>query len=136
LIDNKDFFNIPRNFKEEKKALISIGIDSLFKLQGIRDSDILKIVNIRDSLATAKNLKRLRCIATLMLELEIPQEEAALLMHSGVASIKALASLTPQELLNRAGRLERLLNSQRTSPINLQKANVLITKAKNRQKNN
>ena len=81
--------NLPENFTQEKQILTSLGINSWFKLMKLTDDEINQIT--QTALATLKNLKRLRCIAILIYELEIPQGEAALLMHSGVASSKALS---------------------------------------------
>ena len=97
----------------------------------LTDNEINQIT--QKTFATRKNLRRLRCIAILICELEISQGEAALLMHSGVASSKALASLTPQELFNKTGRLERALKTGRKPIVDLEKAHLLIEKAKARQ---
>ena len=94
----------------------------------LKDEEIYLIV--QESLATSRNLKRLRCIAMFICKIDISQGEASILMHSGIASIKALEVLTPQELLQKTGRLERLLGTGRTPIINLHKANLLIQKAK------
>ena len=122
---------LPNFFKEEEKALLSRGIHSWISLMNLKDKEIFEIVNC--GLSTSRNLKRLRCIAMFVCELKIPQEEAALLMHSGIPSIKALAVLTPHDLIGKIGRLERLLSTQRESVINLKKASNLIQKAKDRQ---
>ena len=128
------FINLPKNFNEEKKILLSLGINSWTNLKDITNNNIFAIT--RNSLANERNLKRLRCIAMFICELDVSQQEAAILMHSGISSIKALASLTPQELFTKTGRLERLLNTGRKPALDLKKANFLIQAAKNRQINN
>jgi len=132
-LDNK-FTYLPDNFNAEKEILLSLGINSWIQIKDLKDNQIFKIV--KTTLATERNLKRLRCIAMFICEIRISQEEAAILMHSGIASIKALSSLTPQELSNKTGRLERLLNTGRKPAIDLKKASLLIKKAKGRQINN
>ncbi len=97
----------------------------------LKDAEIYEI--IENSCATVRNLKRLRCIAMLIYKLDLSQGEAALLIHSGIASIKALANLSPQELLHKTGRLERILSTGRKPLVDLNKANQLINKAKSRQ---
>lgn len=129
-----DIVDLPENFREEKKTLQLLGINSWSKLKDLEDYEIFKIV--KSSLSTSRNLKRLRCIAMFIYELEVSQEDAALLMHSGVSSIKSLAELTPHELLKRMGRLTRILNIPQERSLNLKKTNYLIQKAKNRQINN
>ena len=134
MTDNHPFTNLSENFKHEKEALISLGINSWSPLMNLKDNDLYKIA--QTSLATTRNLKRLRCIAMFIYKLSIPKEDAALLMHSGVASIEALAALTPQELFKQTSRLERILKTNREPSINLPKAHALIQKAKDRQIDN
>ena len=125
------FENLEKNFQEETKILLSLGINSWNSIAEIRDEEIYTMAKY--GLATTKNFKRLRCIAILVYELDISPGEAGLLMHSGIASVKALIKLTPQELIQRTGRLERLLQTDRKPVINLEKAQKLIQKAKTRQ---
>ena len=131
-LTNKSFFaNLPRNFHAEANSLRLKGIKSWTSLKDLKNEEINEIT--RSSLASSRNLKRLRCIANLICELNVSPEDAALLMHSGIASIKALASLTPQELLLKTGRLERLLRTGRKPVVDLKKANSWIQIAKARQ---
>ncbi len=124
--------SIPKNFFIEKKLLQEKGIDSWEGINSLNDHEINELV--KGTLGTVRNLKRLRCISIFICELNLEMGHAALLMHSGVASIKSLASLTPQELIKKAGRLERLLQTERNPVVDLQKANLWIKKA--RQANN
>ena len=129
----KDLLHLPKNFKEEEKVLHSLNIHSWSAIKNLKDNEINKIA--KKTLSTSRNLIRLRCIAMLISELEISQSDAGLLMHSGVASVEALAKSTPQELSNKIGRLERLLKTGRKNIFDLQKANSLIKKARNKQIN-
>ncbi len=122
---------LPNNFNQEEKVLNFLGINSWFSLMRLSDDEINKIVH--KTLATSRNLKRLRCIAMFICELKISQAEAALLMHSGIPSIESLGNLTPQELFQKTGRLERLLHTKRKTVVDLKRANLLIQKARNRQ---
>ena len=125
---------LPQNFNQEIKVLTKLGVNSWVKIKNLKNEEILRIV--QNTLATKRNLERLRCIAILICELEISQEIAALLMHSGISSTKALATLNPQELFQKTGRLERILQTGRKPLIDLNKANFLIKQAKNRQNHN
>ena len=70
-------------------------------------------------------------MATLICGINVSQAEAALLLHAGIASIETLASLTPSELIQKTGRLERQLNTGRKSYLDLPKAKEWIKNAKN-----
>ena len=119
---------LPKSFYHEEKILISNNINTWENLLTISDKKINEIIN--GSLASVRNLKRLRCIAYFICTLKIEINEAALLMHSGLISNKAISRLSPQELLQRTGRFERFLRTGRIPIIDLKKAHFLIEKAK------
>ena len=125
--------DFPQNLKSEGEYLSRLGINTWEKIKCLRDKDITAISE--SSLSTPRNLKRLRCIAILVSELNIHESEAALLMHSGIASINALSILSPEELFRRTKRLEGLLKTGRKAIVDLEKANNWIKKAKDRQNN-
>ena len=85
---------------------------------------------IYGSLGSVRNIKKLKCIAYFICTLNIELNEAALLMHSGLISNKAISRLSPQELVQKTGRFERILKTERIPLINLKKACALIEKAK------
>ena len=120
--------NIPKSFYQEEKILLSNNIRTWDSLLKISDEEINRI--IYGSLGSVKNIKRLKCIAYLICTLNIEINEAALLMHSGLISNKAISRLTPQELVQRTGRFERILKTGRIPLIDLKKAHILIDKAK------
>ena len=128
-MNNKLFFkNIPKSFYQEEKILLSNNIRTWDSLSSLTDEEINKM--IYGSLGSIRNLKRLKCIAYFICTLNIELKEAALLMHSGLISIKAISRLSPQELVQRTGRFERVLQTGRIPLIDLEKANFLIEKAK------
>ena len=129
--NNELLKNLSRNFHEEEKQLLSKGINTWLSLTRLKDEEISALV--RNGRSTTLNLKRLRGIAKLVCELNISQADAALLMHAGISSVNALANLTPQELIQKTGRLERQLNTGREPIVNLAIANNWIKKARNRQ---
>ena len=122
------FKNIPKSFYQEEKILLSNNIKTWDSLQAITDEEINKM--IYGSLGSVRNLKRLKCIAYFICSLNIEINEAALLMHSGLISNKAISRLTPQELVQKTGRFERILKTGRIPLIDLKKAHFLIEKAK------
>ena len=128
-MNNKLFLkNIPKSFYQEEKILLSHDIKTWDALSSITDKEINNMIN--GSLGSVRNLKRLKCIAYFICTLNIELNEAALLMHSGLTSNKAISRLSPHELLQKTGRFERILQTGRVPIIDLNKANVLIEKAK------
>ena len=128
-MNNKLFFkNIPKSFYQEEKILISNNIKTWDSLLSISDEEINHLIH--GSLGSVRNLKRLKCIAYFICSLDIELNEAALLMHSGLISNKAISRLSPQELVQKTGRFERFLQTGRVPIIDLKKAHFLIEKAK------
>ena len=124
----KPLKNLPANFREEEKQLLSHGINNWFSIKSLTN-DQLSIV-VKNSLATTRNLKRLRGMANLICEINLSQPEAALLLHAGIPSTKVLASLTPQELMTKTSRLERQLRTGENPYLTLTKALDWIKSAK------
>ena len=120
--------NLPKSFYQEEKILLSNNIKTWNSLLSISDEEIHNL--IYGSLGSIRNLKRLKCIAYFICTLDIQLNEAALLMHSGLISNKAISRLTPQELVQKTGRFERALRTGRIPIIDLKKAHFLIEKAK------
>ena len=120
--------DLPKSFYQEEKILISNNIKTCYSLLSISDKEINNL--IYGSLGSVRNLKRLKCIAYFICTLDIQLNEAALLMHSGLISNKAISRLTPQELVQKTGRFERTLRTGRIPIIDLKKAHFLIEKAK------
>tara|TARA_B100000902_G_scaffold196744_1_gene187878 strand:- start:714 stop:1112 length:399 start_codon:yes stop_codon:yes gene_type:complete len=128
-MNNKLFLkNVPKSFYQEEKILSLNNIKTWDSLLSITDDEINKM--ICGTLGSVKNLKRLKCIAYFICTLNIEVKEAALLMHSGLISNKAISRLSPQELVQKTGRFERFLKTGRIPLIDLKKAYVLIEKAK------
>ena len=127
---NKKFLlkDLPKSFYQEEKILSLNNIKTWHSLLSITDDEINKM--IYGTLGSVRNLKRLKCIAYFICTLNIEVKEAALLMHSGLISNKAISRLSPQELVQKTGRFERFLKTGRIPLIDLKKAYVLIEKAK------
>ncbi len=120
--------DLPKSFYQEEKILIQNNIKTWDSLLSTSDEEVNNMIN--GSLGTIRNLKRLKCIAYFICTLNIQLNEAALLMHSGLISNKAISRLTPQELVQKTGRFERILRTGRIPIIDLKKAHFLIEKAK------
>ena len=128
-MNNKSFLkDLPKIFYQEEKILLSHNIKTWDSLLSISDEEINHLIS--GSLGSVRNLKRLKCIAYFICTLNIELNEAALLMHSGLISNEAISRLSPQELVNKTGRFERTLRTGRIPLIDLNKAHLLIEKAK------
>ena len=120
--------SLPKSFYHEERILLTNKINSWDSLLSLSDEKVNELIN--GTLGSVRNLKRLRCIAYFICNLNIDLGEAALLMYSGLISVKALTRLSPQELVQRTGRFERILMTGRNPIIDLKKAHFLIEKAK------
>ncbi len=132
--NNHQIKKLPHSFRDEEKELISAGINSWEKLRSLEEDKLINLLGKGRS--TPRNLKRLKGMAVLILELDLLPQEAALLMHSGVGTTSALASASPQEIIRQTGRLERQLKGIQEPTVNLAKALKWINKAKARQLKN
>ncbi len=123
-----NFSKLSKAFRKESRQLQLQGFSSWESIKELNDVEISNLIKL--GCGSIRNLKCLRCIAIFICELEILQEEASLLLHSGIPSINALASLMPQELINKTARLEIILGTGRRNNVNLAKASIWIKKAK------
>ncbi len=123
-----NFQKFPLSFRFEEDNLSNRGINNWEHLEALTEEDILLLC--KKGCGTLRNLKHLRCMASLICKLNIKQEEAALLIHSGISSIEALARLNTQELLNRTSRLHRNLGTDISQPLSTKNAQRLINSAK------
>ena len=122
------FNDLPQSFRREQQELVRAGITTWPAVQAIDELQLSRLA--RSGLASARNLKRLRGIATLVCALDLPPQDAALLMNAGIASIAALASCTPARLVRQTGRLERSLGTRRLAVVDLNVARDWINRAK------
>ena len=99
---------LPANFRNEKSFFIQNNLTDFEKLSNLSDLDIYEIQR-KSSFCTLNNLKKIRAIAIFKKEIGMTPPQAYLLLHCGIASIKALSLSTPYELERKIGRLERAL---------------------------
>ncbi|CAI8156543.1 MAG: Uncharacterised protein [Prochlorococcus marinus str. MIT 9215] len=126
--------DLPQSFRHEQQQLLAAGITTWIELSNLNDNQLSRIA--RSGLVTARNLKRLRGMAALVCELNLAAADAALLMHSGLATVSALAAASPQDVVQQTGRLERQLHSGLRPVIDLATAHRWIKLARNRQLGN
>ena len=120
--------NLPKNFRHEKSFFIKNKLNDSKKLSQLSDSE-LNIIQKSCSLCTLNNLRKIRVIAIFKNELSISPHESYLLLHCGIGSMKSLSNLTPYDLKNRIGRLERTLGTKTQAKITLSNLKVWIHKA-------
>ena len=120
--------DLPQSFRYEQNDLAAAGIDSWPDLRDLSDATLSRLV--RTGRSSARNLHRLRGMAVLVCDLELAPQDAALLMHAGIASASALAACTPERLVRQTGRLERSLGSGRRAVVDLTVAQHWIHRAR------
>ena len=125
---NDVIHELPQSFRREKQELDRAGINRWSRLRDLTDLELSQLA--RSGQASARNLKRLRGMAHLVCELDLPPQDAALLMHAGIATPAALAACSPERLVRQTGRLERSLGTKRPAVVNLQVADDWIRRAK------
>ncbi len=120
--------DLPQSFRHEQADLTAAGIDTWPDLRDLSDLELSRLV--RTGRSSARNLHRLRGMAVLVCDLELAPQDAALLMHAGIASASALAKCTPERLVRQTGRLERSLGSGRRAVVDLRVAQNWIRRAR------
>ena len=108
-MERKTFLDfLPTNFRHEKSFFVQKNLTDFEKLINLSDLDINEIQK-ESQLSTLNNLKKIRAIALFKKEIGISPQQAYLLLHCGIGSIKSLSLSTPYELERKIRRLERSL---------------------------
>jgi hypothetical protein len=123
-----DFEGLSRHFQDEVRQLKSKGFKNWESLVSLQDKDLYVLA--QKSRATTRNLKILRGMASFICQINLTQSEAALLLHAGIASLNSLSSLTPSQVIERTGRLERQLNLGRKPYLDIRVAKKWVENAK------
>ena len=122
------FQDLPQSFRDERIELEQAGIEDWNRLRDLSDAELSRLA--RSGRASPRNLKRLRAIAGLVCDLQLPAPDAALLMHAGISSSAALAASTPERVVQQTGRLERSLGTGRPAVVDLFTARTWIQRAR------
>ena len=125
---NDTIQDLPQSFRREKQELDRAGINRWSRIRALTDLELSQLA--RSGQASARNLKRLRGMAHLVCGLDLPPQDAALLMHAGIATPAALATCSPERLVRQTGRLERSLGTSRPAVVDLRVANDWIQRAR------
>ena len=122
------FHDLPQSFRREQQELEAAGLVEWEQLRDLSDTGMSRLC--RSGRASARNFKRLRAIAALVCDLDLAPQDAALLMHAGIASRAALAGSTPERIVQQTGRLERSLGTGRPAVVDLPTARRWIERAR------
>ena len=125
---NDTIQELPQSFRREKQELDQAGINHWSSIRDLTDLELSQLA--RSGQASARNLKRLRGMTNLVCGLDLPPQDAALLMHAGIATPAALAACSPERLVRQTGRLERSLGTKRPAVVDLKVAGDWIRRAK------
>ena len=126
--------DLPQGLRDEQSQLLASGITTWGELEALDELQISRLA--ASGRASARNLRRLKGMAELGCALDLAPQDAALLMHAGLATVAAIAGSSPQELVTRTGRLERQLRSGRPPVVDLALARRWILLAMERQNTN
>ena len=120
--------DLPQSFRREQQELDRAGINRWSTIRALTDLELSQLA--RSGQASPRNLKRLRGMANLVCDLNLPPQDAALLMHAGIATPTALAACSPERLVRQTGRLERSLGTKRPAVVDLRVASNWIQRAR------
>jgi predicted RecB family nuclease len=98
--------SLPAHFRAEQRQLEQAGLRDWPALAAQNDMALRRLARAG---ASEQRLIRLRAQARLISEVGLQPQEAALLLHAGIASTTGLAEASPQQLLRHLGRLQRSL---------------------------
>tara|TARA_Y100000589_G_scaffold148719_1_gene142080 strand:- start:237 stop:635 length:399 start_codon:yes stop_codon:yes gene_type:complete len=120
---------LPINFRHEKEFLKNNNLNTWERIRNLSDLQITQLLQ-KKSLCTESRLKKIRAIAIFIIELNLTPHQAYLLLHSGIGSLKTLATLNPYSLKQKIGRLERRMGVRTQSNINQKLLNDWIKRSK------
>ena len=113
----RDLEILPINFRHEKEFLKNKNLNTWESIHKLTDMQISHFLQ-QKSLCTESRLKKIRAIALFIIELNLTPHQAYLLLHAGIASLKALSTLNPYSLAQKIGRLERKMRVRTKLDIN------------------
>lgn len=122
------FPDLPAHARRERNALEQAGCRDWCALAGMQDRQLAGLATAAG--ASLPTLVRLRGQARLMLELDLPAGQAALLLHAGIPDRPSLAAADPQTLWRQTGRLQRRLTGGMVPPPDLAQVRRWIVQAR------
>jgi hypothetical protein len=123
-------FAPPQAFRHEVELLRQAGISSWDAMAGLDGAQLRRLGS--RSPGSESRLIRLRGQAALVIGVDLAPEEAALLLHAGIADPAGLAAANPHSLQLQVGRLQRRLTGTAMAPISLARVQGWIQRARGR----
>ena len=127
--NNNDLDILPLNFRHEKEFLKNNNLHDWKSIHKLNDQQINHLLQMK-SLCTESRLKKIRAIALFIIELKLTPNQASLLLHAGIGSLKTLSTLNPYSLKQKIGRLERRMGVRTQSDLNQKLLNDWINRSK------
>ncbi len=121
-------FRPPAHMRREQNRLRQAGIESWSELANLDDGQLRHLAASGE--ASEARLIRLRGQARLVSQVGLEPEEAALLLHAGIAGAAGLAQADPERLLVQLGRLQRRLTGAAVPAVTLPRALEWIRRAR------
>jgi hypothetical protein len=106
---------LPGHFHRERTTLLAAGLTTWAQVASVPKEQLRALAST--GVASEARLLRIQAQARLMDTAQLAPEEAALLLHAGIADARALAEADPQRLQVQVGRLwQRLLGPASPPP--------------------
>lgn len=109
--------DMPAHFRREREALGAAGISHWHQLADLPGEQLRDLA--KPGGASEARLLRLRAQARLMAAAGLSPEHASLLLHAGIAEVRALAQADPQRLQLQVNRLRLRLLGRAANPLPL-----------------
>ena len=97
---------LPGNFRHERDFLKKNNLYTWKSIYKLTDKQISYLLQ-QKSLCTESRLKKIKAIASFIIELDLTPHQAYLLLHSGIGSFRTLSTFNTDSLKQKIGRLER-----------------------------
>ncbi|MCP9928074.1 DUF4332 domain-containing protein [Cyanobium sp. CH-040] len=119
---------MPGHARAEAEVLRAQGVASWPALAALPDGLVRQLAGSTG--ASEATLRRLRGQARLVVQVGLEPEQAALLLHAGIADARGLARADPQQLWVQTGRLQRRLTGEAVAPPDLPTLQRWIARAR------
>ena len=121
-------FALPGSYRKERELLERAGINSWDGIAALDAEQLRRLASA--SPGSEARLIRLRGQAQLVVAVDLPPGEAALLLHAGVGDASSLAEANPEDLRRQVGRLQRRLTGSSVPPPSLATLQTWILRAR------
>ncbi len=119
---------LPAHFRREQEQLTLAGVTTWQALAALHDLELRRLAG--NGAASEQRLIRLRGQARLVVAVGLAPNEAALLLHAGIADRSGLANADPHQLQRAMGRLQRSLTGRAMPRLDLPVLHSWIRRAR------